>query len=212
MKILISIPIPPSNKYIHRDVFNSALQLKKDTRYETEIITPSNNPFENNLHHIRNHFLKSDCSYWLNIDSDNPPIGNPLDLVALDKDIIGLPTPVWHSTDKKGERPIYWNAYKQKSDAYTEWPIKKGLQEVDAVGTGCVMFSKRLFENKEMQKGCFNRKLNADGTVHKGNDISFCERAKEQGFKIHAHFDYPCYHFNELELNEVVRAFKNLYE
>ncbi len=142
---------------------------------------------------------------------------NPLDLVELNKDIIGLPTPVWHYKGKdhpKGEGPLYWNAYKYvpEEDAYKAWPERNGLQRVDAVGTGCVLFSKRVFLNNKLKNGaCFARKLNPDGTVEKSNDISFCERAREQGFEIYAHFNYPCYHFVELNLAEAIEGFNNLY-
>jgi hypothetical protein len=150
--------------------------------------------------------------YWLSFDSDNPPMRNPLELIALDKDIIGLPTPIWHFTGEiPSERPIYWSAYKKKGEeGYTEYNPKEGLQRVSAIGTGCFLVARRVFEDPEMRKGPFVRKLNPDGTVDRGNDISFCERATDRGFEIWAHFDFPCMHFNELELNEVVRAFKNL--
>jgi len=94
--------------------------------------------------------------------------------------------------------------------AYKEHAEKKGLQKVDATGTGCFLIARRVFENEEMQKGAFTRKLYPDGRVEKGNDISFCERAREQGFEIYAHFGYPCMHFNELELTEVIRAFQEI--
>jgi hypothetical protein len=151
--------------------------------------------------------------FWLNIDADNPPMSNPLDLVELDRDIIGCPTPVWHFTGKKpGERPFYENAYKfvSKEDGYTEWSDKVGLQKVDAVGTGCLLISRRVFLDPEMRKAPFNRTYNEDGTVERGNDIAFCERATKQGFEIFAHYNYRCQHFNELELHEVVRAFHEM--
>ena len=175
---------------------------------------PSHKPYENNLHHIVNDFMKGDYDFWLNIDSDNPPMHNPLDLIELDKDIIGLPTPIWHYVGKKGERPIYWNGYDydQSNDAYREHPVREGLQKVDAVGTGCILISRRVFENEQMRKKPFERKLNEDGTVNKGNDISFCERVREQEFEIYCHYDYPCDHFSENSLTETSNAFKNLYE
>ncbi len=158
--------------------------------------------------------MAGDCDFWLSIDADNPPEKNPLDLVELDKDIIGCPTPIWHYTGKAGERPIYWNAYQydESTGAYREWPNREGLQKVDAVGTGCIMMSRRVFEDPEMRRGAFTRKLNADGTVDKGNDISFCERATEQGFEIWCHYDYPAGHMVEIELNEASRAFNSLGE
>lgn len=211
-KILVSVPNTGS---IHKLVSLATNKLLMDKRYACNIIYPTHNPYENNLHHIVNDFMAGDYDFWLNIDSDNPPEANPLDLVTYDLDVIGLPTPVWHFTGKtKGERPIYENAYKYvpSEDAYTEWPDKVGLQRPDAVGTGCVLYSRRVFENPEMRKAPFQRIWNADGTVERGNDISFCERATKQGFLIFAHYDYRCKHFCELELHEVARAFHELYK
>jgi hypothetical protein len=214
IKVLISIP---NTGWIHKHCAIAALKLIQDRRYQVTFIFPTHNPFENNLHHIINDFMKGSWEWWLSFDSDNPPMLNPLDLIELNKDIIGCPTPVWHFDEKnvpKGERPIYYNGYKYvpEKDAYTEWPIRKGLQRVDAVGAGCFLINRRVFENPEMRKAPFNRKYNEDGTVDKGSDIAFCERAKENGFEIWMHYDYLCYHFNEIDLNEIGRAFKNLYE
>lgn len=203
--VLITVP---NLHWIHKLVVHRLLLLQQDRRYRLNIMMPSNKPFENNLHHIVNDFMAGNYDFWLTMDADNPPSQNPLDLVNLDKDIIGLPTPIWHYEGKAGERPIYWNAYDYDPSvgAYREHQNREGLQRVDAVGTGCVLFARRVFEDPEMRKGAFTRKLNADGTVDKGNDISFCERAKERGFEIYAHFGYPCDHFCELSLNEVVRT------
>lgn len=211
-KILISVT---NTGWIHKFVTSAIIRILQNSPYKIKVIFPTHNPYENNLHHIVNEFMEDNYDFWLNIDSDNPPIGNPLELVELNKDILGLPTPVWHFTgDKKGERPVYWNGYDYvpEKDAYKEHLPRQGLQEVDAVGTGCLLISRRVFENLEMRKSPFQRQYNEDGTVSKGNDISFCEKAKKQGFKIYCHYGYPCLHFNELEINDVIKAFRNLYE
>ena len=211
-RVLISIP----NRYwVHITVVRCLLLLGKDTRYQTKIIFPKHRPYENNLNHIIKQFVESNYDFWLSIDTDNPPLNNPLDLVEWDKDIIGCPTPIWHYIgNKKGERPVYWNAYDYdiKSDAYKEHQNKEGLQKVDAIGTGCFLMARRVFENEEMRKGAFMRQWHEDGTVHKGNDISFSEIARKNGFEIYCHFDYPCDHYSNLSLNEVVKAFRNMYE
>ena len=206
-KVLITFPTSPAHPYLHKQVVFASWRLLQDKRHEKKLIIPTHNPFENNLHHIVNDFMEGDYDFWLSIDADNPPIKNPLDLIEFNLDIIGLPTPVIHfDKDKLGERPVYYNAYKHVSDekGYTEWPDKEGLQKVDAIGTGCFLINKRVFQNKEMRKGAFSRKLNEDGTVERGNDLAFCERAKEQGFTIHAHFDYLCRHYNEVDAIEMI--------
>ncbi len=210
-KVLITVPTSPAHPYIHKHCAFALLRLQQDTRHDLKIILPSHNPFENNLHHIINDFMAGDYDYWLSFDADNPPNNNPLDLIDYDRDIIGLPTPVVHFDDSKlGDRPIYLNVYKFVSEerGYTEWnPESRGLQKVDAIGTGCFLISRRVFMNPEMRKAPFQRKLNEDGTVERGNDISFCERAKENGFDIYAHFDYTCKHFNEVEASEMHKQY-----
>lgn len=208
-KVLITVP---NLHWIHKTVVHRLLLLQHDGRYRTTISLPSNKPFENNLHHIINDFMAGGYNYWLSIDDDNPPSKNPLDCVALDKDILGFPTPIWHWEGKEGERPVYLNAYRYKpeADAYTEWRPQEGLQKVDAVGTGCFLIARRVFEDSEMRKGPFLRKLHPDGTVNKGNDLSFCERARERGFEVWAHFDYWCDQMTEISLAELSRALKGL--
>jgi hypothetical protein len=186
------------------------LKMQLDQRYTLRIQHPSHSPIDNNRHHIFKDFIDGGEDYLLMIDSDNPPINNPLDLVELGLDVVGLPTPVWHFTDKKkGERPVYENAYKYvpEEDAYLEWPDKQGLQEVDAVGSGCILIARRVLEHPDMQKGSSQPSFYPDGTHKKSGDIMFCERAKQCGFKIYAHYNYRCLHFVELELHEVIRAF-----
>lgn len=210
MNVLVSIP---NTGWIHKHVCFVTDRIVADRRYQTKLIRPTHNPYENNLHHIVLQFIEEGFDFWLNIDSDNPPINNPLDLVEYDLDIIGLPTPVWHS-EKSGDRPVYWNGYDvdEDSDSYREHPLRDGLQRVDAIGSGCMLISRRVFEDEEMQKAPFARQCYDDGRVYKGTDISFCERARDRGFEIWCHYDYPCRHFHELEINEVVTAFRGLYE
>lgn len=210
-KVLVSVT---NEHWIHKSVVWVLLKLIQDGRHKVRIIMPSHKPYENNLHHIVKDVLDDGYDFWLNIDSDNPPEKNPLDLVELNKDIIGLPTPIAHFDGKgTGDAPVYLNAYDYvpEADAYKPHGKFKGLRRVDAVGTGCVLFSRRVFEHPQMQKGCFARKLNEDGTVNKGNDISFCERARENGFEIFAHYSYGCDHFSELSLKEMVRHHNEFY-
>ena len=211
MKILVTVP---NEHWIHQHVTMALLRLRSDQRYQLLFDLPAQRPYENNLHHIVRDFVQGDCDFWLSLDSDNPPICNPLDLVELDKDIIGLPTPIWHWSGKIGERPIYWNGYDYdpRVDAYHEHITREGLQHVDAIGSGCMLIAKRVFLHPKMQTGVFRRKLYKNGTVDKGTDIAFCERARKCGFTIWCHYDYPCRHFCEIDLHEVSLAIKGLME
>lgn len=211
-KILITVP---NRDWVHAAVVRCLLILIMDKRYKKRITFPNGRPYENNLNHIVNEFIKENFDFWLSIDTDNPPFENPLDLIEWDKDIIGLPTPIWfYEGEKKGESPIYWSAYDydEKLDAYREHRPREGLQKVDAIGTGCFLIARRVFENRIMRQGPFLRQWLPDGTVRKGNDISFCERARTQGFEIYCHYNYPCDHYATVSLTQIMASFKNMYE
>jgi hypothetical protein len=210
MRVLLTIP---NEHWVHAQVMATALtMLLTDPRYAVTLDLPAQRPYENNQHHIVVKFLDGGYDAWLSIDADNPPLRNPLDLVELDLDVVGLPTPIWHWTGKPGERPIYWNGYDwdATAGAYREHPTREGLQEVDAVGTGCFLVARRVFEKPDLQEGAFVRELYPDGRVKFGNDLSFCRRVKAAGFRIWCHYGYPCRHVQEVDLHDVALAMKGL--
>jgi len=209
--VLVTVP---NEHWVHAHVAQRLLMLQADRRYALTFDFPAQRPYENNQHHIVQKFWNGPWDAWLSIDADNPPTQNPLDLVDLDLDLVGLPTPIWHWTGLPGERPLYWNGYDYdaSTDAYREHVPREGLQRVDAIGTGCFLVARRVFNPPEMRAGAFLRTLYPDGTVNKGNDLSFCERVRRAGFAIWCHYDYPCRHYQEIDLHDVALALKGLIE
>ncbi len=204
MRVLISIP---NTGWISKHCVFSLLKLQQDKRYLTTIILPTHSPIDNNRNLIIIDFLKGGFDYLLIIDADNPPTKNPLDLIEYDKDVMIFPTPQWHLTKgalARGQYPIYWNCMDKVKGGWREHNKKEGLQEIDAGGTGCILIARRVLTKI---KKPFERVWTEDGVVEKGSDFYFCEKAKEEGFKIFCHYDYPCMHFKEQELTEVIKAF-----
>lgn len=202
VKVFLTIP---NMHWIHSSVVNALLNMvlaeAARGRYEITVKLPYNVPYENNLHIIIQHILENGFQYWINIDADNPPLKNVFDLVELDKDVICCPTPVWCPT-AKCNRPYYFTGYMKKEYGYTEYSNPEGLQEVDAIGSGCMVISRRVLEHQSM-KSCFTRFTYENGVVFKGADISFSERAKGCGFKLYTHYGYICDHYKELSLLNV---------
>ena len=149
-------------------------------------------------------FLERGDDHWLTIDSDNPPERNPLDLVEHleEKPIIGFPTPV-HQHNTTGEPVLLLNVYERRTMDYMPMLEGRGFQEVDAVGTGCMLISGKVFRRAGMRKQPFQRIWKDDGTVQLGSDLAFCERAKHCGFSIWVNWDYQCNHFCTVNLSEM---------
>ncbi len=206
----VYVTVPNGSGKIHKMVHFAVCKMLADRRYKIRHDAPTHSPYVNNLHHCIKDFLRGGEDFWLSIDDDNPPINNPLDLMEYDLDLIGLPTPVW-CNKVKGDRPYYFNAldWDEKEQAYRPHENTDGLQEVDAIGSGCFLVARRVILKLKDQQP-FMRQWNGDGTVEMGGDYSFCQKVKKEGFKIWAHFDYPCHHFNEISLIEVIEAINNM--
>lgn len=212
-KVLLTVP---TTGRIRKEIL---LWLLKIVAYENRlsrchghICLPTDRPYEQTQHTIVLDLLENDYDYWVSVDDDNPPLRNVLDLIFLEKDLIGCPTPVWKYDPSKAERPFMWNAYDYdpEEDAYREHEDKTGLQSVDAIGTGCFVAAQRCFSHHALRQGAFTRKLKSNGLVYKGNDISFCERFRSAGFNIFAHYEYPCRHFSTIDLFDCATAFGRL--
>lgn len=188
------------------------MRLQQDTRgYSLRFWQPTHRPYEHNMNRIAKDIRdRPEIDAWISFDADNPPLNNPLDLLALDLDLVGCPTPVWHFRPDQdmGQRPIYYNAYRKVDDGYQEWPHHEGLQQVDAIGSGCFVVQRRVID--AIPDGPFNRHWSAEGIVTLGTDIAFSERVREAGFDVWAHYGYPCRHFVELDLIEVGQAINGL--
>lgn len=212
-KVLVAVPnLQEINTYVARGL----IKLSHDKRYETDIVMPIYDPpVENNRSHIINHFLKGDWDYLLSMDSDNPPTADPLDLVELDLDLVGLPTPIWrYKTYEPGAYPMDWNVYDEadEPDHYIQHFPHLGLQECDAIGSGAFLVARRVLEHPLVRFQPFQRKYNDDGTVKLGGDMAFCQKVKQAGFKVHAHFGYICLHYKQVELTAIMEAYAKYYK
>lgn len=217
MKVLIAVP---NMGWIHASVVMSLTRILGDSRHEKVLLLPPPNRFttiESTRQYIHHFFLTRDFDYLLSIDDDNAPIKNPLDLIELDKDVIGCVTPTWwYAPDSTLDYPIRFNAYdrkfikKLKKWRHDEHKPRKGLQEVDSIGMGCYLVARRVLE--ALKDEPVQSMTREDGSTFKGEDILFCERVKKKGFTIYAHYDYPCMHVKELNLLDVQNGFTNYYK
>lgn len=130
----------------------------------------------------------SDYVFFLDVDVF-PPQNIIEKLLAQNKDIVSGP---YHSK----KPPFHPHAYKELDNgSYETIEIKKNsLLEVDAVGAGCLLIKTNVL--KKMTKPWFStvlpglnaehaKDLKFDKTQGLGEDLYFCKKARNAGFKIY---------------------------
>lgn len=160
------------------------------------------NPISSNRNMIVKRFLKTDCNWLLMIDDDVVPFHNPLELVALNMDVVGMPALV-----RASGQTMVWTAYVPHSDGvgYSALDLDSfddmfDLLEVAIVGTGCILIKREVLE---AIKAPFHSEFDEDGIQTYGTDFAFCRRATKAGFKVHTTIHRRCEHFKKIGFNEM---------
>ena len=167
--------------------------------YRIGLSYPVGKPITNNRNTIVQKFLaQKQYDYLMMIDSDIIPPPNILRLLDFQKDII---TPLMFVMQKGKILPLYLKMHKDgQYDFSRDYLEKQGLQEVDATGTGCIILSRKVLETI---KHPFRNEYDSDGIKKLGNDLSFCKRAKKEGFKVYVNLDYVADHHAVCSLKEI---------
>ena len=198
--VLITVP---NQGWVHRSVVDSVqgVILTDQSCNKTVLYPALAPPYYNCLNQLAKAFREGQWDYWLNIDDDNAPTRNPLELMALDKDFIGLPTPMWSKAEIP---PLQWNVYMKIGESFK--PVTgspSGLHGVDLVGSGCFLAARRMFQSPGLVNPFFPCYTN-EGIRTTGPDTAFCMRATNAGFSLWAHFDYRCKHMKEIDLLDLM--------
>lgn len=126
-------------------------------------------PISVNRKLIRQRFLDSQCDWLLQIDSDMEPANNLLGMVHNGVDVCSAAV-----NCLKG-REIVRLAMKEVVPGSYRIQDGVGLYEVDAVGTGCMLASRKVMEAVEFP--------HVSDTI-RAIDFEWCVRAKAKGFHI----------------------------
>ncbi len=193
--------------WICKEVVRVIIQLIHDPRYDVHYMDPTWSPVEYNRARCHNEAVDGGWDWLLMMDADNPPRGgNPLDLIELQKDIIGLPTMVYQNKE------ILWNAMdwtecnpKDGGRGWMSHHPQVGLQEIDAIGAGCILIRRNvLCAMQKIQPWVCKR--DERGYILEGEDFAFCKKAKSLGYRIWTHYDYFCEHWKEHPVHEFTKV------
>ncbi|HDY66398.1 MAG TPA: hypothetical protein ENH85_01255 [Candidatus Scalindua sp.] len=176
-------------------------ELPFQGKYDVAITYPNEKPISNNRNKIVQDFLlKKEFDYLLMIDGDIIPPPNVLNLADFQKDII---SPVCFIYQKSVVAPLTLKMGKEGQYTVAEFKGYEGLIEVDAVGTGCMMLSRKVLEEIPAP---FADVFDEHGVRKFGLDLAFCRKAKAKGYKVFCHLDYIAKHYVKVDLQTIYGA------
>lgn len=181
--IRLGIGLPLIDRHVDRDFFLSFQNM--EIPEDTALMVPAGEiySFKENIAVARNSLVAQaraeGCTHLLMMDTDQiHPMNTAVQLLSHDVDAVGALVcrryPPFYPILYRGELGNYQYAPKEE--------IRSGeLVEVDATGTGCILFNMDVFE--DVTSPWFELKPGANGKSV-GEDIRFCSRLREAGRRI----------------------------
>jgi GT2 family glycosyltransferase len=143
-------------------------------------------------------FLEGDYDALLFVDSDMVvPVDLLTKLIEADKDIVSA---LAFKRVPGYEPCIFKECNEQDAKFYLDYP--KGLVEIEGVGMACTLIKRKVFETVQ-EPWFFPHKV-------LGEDLSFCVRARQSGFKIYCDTELICGHVTQGTVGEAhYNAYRN---
>ena len=155
-----------------------------------------------------NAFLESESDIFVSIDDDTIPPGGflPALVAPIEEDaadIVGAPTVAVPQPGGLVIPNTFMMGVRDGVETYLPY-IGQGVEPVDAVGSAVLAVHRKVFQKI---KRPFSEELHKDGSIARGGDIRFCEKAISQGFRVAANFDILCEHYRAVHLGALAAAY-----
>lgn len=187
---------------IRIELVNLLMKWKENPHYRIYLDLACDKPIAHNRGKIVQRFLESGCDYLMMLDGDIIPPEDTIYLADYDKDVIGG-TCLAYKQNSVVPLVLEKNSGGQKKYRSITGENMYGIAEVDAVGTGCILITRRVLEDV---KAPFQNRYDEDGIRTAGLDLEFCRKAKQKGYKVWAHLDYLCSHWTDVDLKQIYQS------
>lgn len=191
----LGVAVPLSFPLVHAAFFDSFVTMKKP---EWLYFRASNGPIEELRNQIVRDARAASCSHLLFMDTDQ--VYHPETIPRL----LAHNLPVVGALVYRRYPPFDPLMYRGKINEYQtirDWE-PDSLVEVDATGTGCILYQMSVFDALPDPWFHFRQTIK-DGTERTvGEDIGFCSDLKAAGFKIFVDTSVPAGHLTMLEVTE----------
>jgi GT2 family glycosyltransferase len=202
----LGIGFPLIDKQVPVDFMISFLTLEKPD-YTLLIPKFAVGDFARDIAAVRNNIveqaLDSGCSHLLMLDTDQ--VYRSVDMIPK---MIGHGLPVVGAPVHRRYPPFDRILYRGEIGKYQYVPDEEvysgNLLEIDATGTGCILFMMHIFNN--MAYPWFRVGVDEETGKTIGEDIGFCYKIRQQGISIHCDTSIEIGHMTNFEVT------RNTYE
>lgn len=187
----LGIGTPLSFPMIPSAFFDSFIQMEKPDYY---YLRSSFGPVDDMRNFIVKQAIAAGCTHLIMMDTDQI-----YDVKTIPK-LLSHKLPVVGCLVYRRYPPFDPLMLKGKIHEYktiSEWE-PDSLVEVDATGTGCLMFNMEVF--RKMPSPWFKFRKSRGSTV--GEDIGFCSDLREAGYKIFVDTSIPAGHLSNMVVND----------
>lgn len=204
-KPLIFIAIPNLGD-IKPGLVDRLLLWSKSDRYDVRVYMPTGMlPLDNARSHCVQKFMElsnnENDRLWF-IDDDIIPPFEALDILYNhDKGIAGALCFMMKPDDAGQMCPVPVALRYNEEKKYTVFFEGQGLTEIDAIGGGCIMVKRKVFEDIEGRLYQFH--YYPDGTLKLVGDFHFCQQAQKAGYKIYVDYGCICDHVKPTGLKTI---------
>jgi hypothetical protein len=197
-KVMLGIGFPCNYGVVPSAFFKSVMLMKKP---DYEFILTDEGDIANMRNQIVETALAAECTHLLMMDTDMLYHEDTIPrLLSHDLQIVGALC----YRRKPPFDPLMFKGQPGDYHSIDEW--NEELVEVDATGTGCLMFNMDVF--RYMPAPWFKFRYHDDGKVI-GEDIGFCHDLRQAGNKIFVDTTIPASHLTTMEVtDETYRWYK----
>lgn len=154
-------------------------------------------------------FMATDCDILWFLDSDVVPPTGILNMVTDPQqpwELAGAPYPIWMAARESGPAQIVFTSYVKENGKLriSDVPRNSGRALVDGLATGCLFIKREVFENPGLEKPYFEFKYReGDRMMYEGEDLGFCLKVSDLGYKFYVDYAYTCSHFKTVNLLDI---------
>lgn len=188
MKILLAIP---SARYIETECVASLFEMEKTG--DIELFIPKSYSVDVGRNIIAKYAQENGFDYIMWVDSDMIlPKNTLVRLLSHDKDIVSGVYSYKVLGNKEVVAKRFQDETREEYDNLTIKEIKEssGLIEVDGFGFGCVLTKTSMFEKIPYPWFIYTQEM--------GEDIFFCRKAQNEGYKLWLDTDVICGHIGTI--------------